>query len=253
MRFASLGSGSRGNGTLIAQGNTTLLVDCGFSAKETEKRLQKVAFDAADLSAIVVTHEQSDHINGVRVLARKYQLPVYATAGTAGCLAADVADYVHEFSCHEQFEIDDIEVSPFPVPHDAREPSQFVFGDGKVRIGLLTDVGSITPIIEQALSGCQALLLEANHDLTMLDNGEYPEHLKYRVSGKMGHLNNVQSSSLLKTIDTRHLQHIMAMHLSEKNNHPDIVKTAFSEALNCQQDWIGIADQELGFTWREIA
>jgi phosphoribosyl 1,2-cyclic phosphodiesterase len=253
MRFASLGSGSRGNGTLISQGNTTLLVDCGFSAKETEKRLQRMACDAADLSAIVVTHEHGDHINGIRVLARKYQLPVYATAGTAGCLSADLIDYIHEFSCHEQFEIDDIEVKPFPVPHDAREPSQFVFSDGQRSIGLLTDVGMITAVIEQALSGCHALLLEANHDITMLDNGEYPDHLKYRVSGKMGHLNNVQSSSLLKKIDTSHLQHIMAMHLSEKNNHPDIVKTAFSEALNCQQDWIGMADQELGFTWREIA
>jgi phosphoribosyl 1,2-cyclic phosphodiesterase len=253
MRFASLGSGSKGNGTLISQGNTTILVDCGFSAKETEKRLQKMACDAADLSAIVVTHEHGDHINGIRVLARKYQLPVYATAGTAGCLSADLIDYIHEFSCHESFEIDDIEVNPFPVPHDAREPSQFVFSDGQRCIGLLTDVGMITPVIEQALSGCHALLLEANHDITMLDNGEYPDHLKYRVSGKMGHLNNVQSSSLLKKIDTSQLQHIMAMHLSEKNNHPDIVKAAFSEALNCQQDWIGIAEQELGFTWREIA
>ena len=252
MRFASLGSGSRGNGTLIAQGDTTLLVDCGFSAKEAEKRLQQMGQTAADLTAIVVTHEHADHISGVRVLARKYQLPVYATAGTAGCLADDVAGYIHEFNCHEQFEIDDIEVSPFPVPHDAREPSQFVFGNGKVKVGLLTDVGSITPVIEQALSGCQALLLEANHDLIMLDNGDYPDHLKYRVSGKMGHLNNVQSSSLLKKIDTSQLQHIMAMHLSEKNNHPDIVTTVFSEALNCQQDWIGIADQALGFTWRGI-
>ena len=253
MRFASLGSGSRGNGTLVSHGNTTLLVDCGFSAKEAEKRLEQVALTAKDLTAIVVTHEHADHINGVRVLARKYQLPVYATAGTAGCLAADLKDYIHEFSCHEQFEIDDIEVNPFPVPHDAREPSQFVFSDGGAKVGLLTDVGMITPIIEQALSGCQALLLEANHDLTMLDNGEYPDHLKYRVSSKMGHLNNVQAGSLLKKIDTNQLQHIMAMHLSEKNNHPDIVKGVFSEALDCEQDWIGIADQNLGFTWRDIA
>ena len=253
MRFASLGSGSRGNGTLVSHGNTTLLVDCGFSAKEAEKRLEQVALTAKDLTAIVVTHEHADHINGVRVLARKYQLPIYATAGTAGCLTADLKDYIHEFSCHEQFEIYDIEINPFPVPHDAREPSQFVFSDGGAKVGLLTDVGMITPIIEQALSGCQALLLEANHDLTMLDNGEYPDHLKYRVGSKMGHLNNLQAGSLLKKIDTTELQHIMAMHLSEKNNHPDIVKTVFSEALECEQDWIGIADQNLGFTWRDIA
>ena len=159
MRFASIGSGSRGNGTLVSHGNTTLLVDCGFSAKEAEKRLEQVALTAKDLTAIVVTHEHADHINGVRVIARKYQLPVYATAGTAGCLAADLKHTIHEFSCHEQFEIDDIEVNPFPVPHDAREPSQFVFSDGGAKVGLLTDVGMITTIIEQALSGCQALSL----------------------------------------------------------------------------------------------
>jgi len=251
MRFASLGSGSRGNATLMSHGKTTLLVDCGFSARETEKRLQQFNVNSADLTAIVVTHEHADHINGVRVLARKYQLPIYATAGTAGCLPADVMDLVHEFSCHESFEINDIAVEPFPVPHDAREPSQFVFNDGQHRVGLLTDVGSTTPVIEQALSNCHALLLEANHDMTMLDEGEYPDHLKYRVSGKLGHLNNVQSASLLKRIDISQLQHLVAMHLSEKNNNPSIVRTLFAETLGCEQDWIGIADQEVGFQWRE--
>ncbi len=251
MRFASLGSGSRGNATLMSHGKTTLLVDCGFSARETEKRLQQYQLSTTDLTAIVVTHEHADHINGVRVLARKYQLPVYATAGTAGCLPADVMDLVHEFSCHEPFEINDIAVEPFPVPHDAREPSQFVFNDGQHRVGLLTDVGSTTPVIEQALSHCHALLLEANHDMTMLNEGEYPDHLKYRVAGKLGHLNNVQSASLLKRIDISQLQHLVAMHLSEKNNHPSIVRSVFSETLGCDQEWIGIADQELGFQWRE--
>jgi len=252
MRFASLGSGSRGNATVISQGNTSLLVDCGFSARETEKRLQRFELDPGKLSAIVVTHEHADHINGVRVLARKYQLPVYATAGTAGCLAADVTSLVEEFSCHEVFNIGDIEVQPFPVPHDAREPSQFVFSDGEHRLGLLTDVGMSTPIIEEALSACDALLLEANHDMDMLDNGEYPDHLKYRVSGRLGHLNNVQSAKILEKIDTSRLQHIIAMHLSEKNNSPNIVAPLFAEALNCDQSWIGLAQQETGFDWREI-
>jgi phosphoribosyl 1,2-cyclic phosphodiesterase len=252
MRFASLGSGSRGNATIISHGKTTVLVDCGFSARETEKRLQRIAFDASELSAIVVTHEHADHINGVRVLARKYQLPVYATAGTAGCLTADVFDLIHEFSCHETFSIADIEVTPFPVPHDAREPSQFVFSNGLHRLGLLTDLGMTTPVIEQALTLCDALLLEANHDMTMLDSGDYPDHLKYRVSGRLGHLNNVQSAKLLEKIDTSRLQHIVAMHLSEKNNSPNIVAPLFAEALNCEQSWIGLAEQETGFDWREL-
>lgn len=253
MRFASIGSGSRGNATLISHKETTLLVDCGFSARETEKRLQRLQFDANALSAIVVTHEHADHINGVRVLARKYDLPVYATPGTAGCLPEDVASLVQEFNCHETFAIGDIEVDPFPVPHDAREPSQFVFSDGQHRVGLLTDVGMTTPVIENALSGCDALLLEANHDMTMLENGDYPDHLIYRVSGRFGHLNNVQSASILKNIDTSRLQHIVAMHLSEKNNSPTIVSPLFADALNCEADWIGIASQDNGFEWRQLS
>jgi len=252
MQFASLGSGSRGNATLVSHGKTTLLVDCGFSARETEKRLQAMGKKGSDLTAILVTHEHADHINGVRVLARKYRLPVYATAGTAGWLPEDVTDLITEFSCHETFAINELEVQPFPVPHDAREPSQFVFSDGQHRLGLLTDVGMSTPVIEQALSACDALLLEANHDMEMLDNGEYPDHLKYRVSGRLGHLNNVQSAKLLEKIDTSRLQHIVAMHLSEKNNSPNIVAPLFAEALNCDQSWIGLAEQDTGFDWREI-
>ena len=252
MRFASLGSGSRGNATLVRYGQTTLMVDCGFSAREAEKRLQRLAVEPQQLSAILITHEHADHMAGIRVLARRYRLPVYATPGTAGCLPEDVTDLVKEFNCHERFAIDDIEVEPFPVPHDAREPSQFVFGNGQHRLGLLTDVGSITPLIEETLTGCDALLLEANHDMVMLENGEYPDHLKKRVAGRFGHLNNVQSASLLEKIDTSRLQHIVAMHISEKNNCPSIVVPLYAEALNCGHDWVGVADQDAGFDWRQI-
>ncbi len=251
MRFASLGSGSRGNATLISHGKTTLLVDCGSSARETEKRLQRLDIDSQKLTAIVVTHEHGDHINGIRVLARKYKLPVYATAGTASCLSADVAHLIAEFSSHEVFNIGDIEIQPFPVPHDAREPSQFVFSDGQHKVALLTDTGMSTPVIEQALSGCDVLLLEANHDIDMLDNSEYPDHLKYRVSSRLGHLNNVQSAKILEKIDTSQLQHIVAMHLSERNNSPNIVLPLFAQSLDCDQSWIGIATQDTGFSWRE--
>lgn len=252
MRFASLGSGSRGNATLVTHGKTTLMIDCGFSAREAEKRMQRLGVDPRSLSAVLITHEHADHMAGVRVMARKFNLPVYATPGTAGCLPEDVMSYVREFNCHERFTIDDIEVEPFPVPHDAREPSQFVFGNGEYRLGLLTDVGSITPLIEETLSGCDALLLEANHDMQMLEEGEYPEHLKRRVGGRLGHLNNVQSATLLEKIDTSRLQHMMAMHISEQNNCPTLVVPLLAQALACQQDWIGVADQDAGFSWREL-
>lgn len=252
MRFASIGSGSRGNATLISHGKTTVLVDCGFSAKETVNRLTRLDIDVDVLTAILVTHEHADHINGVRVMARKFNLPIYATPGTAGCLPADVRPYVREFNCHETFDIGDLEVAPFPVPHDAREPSQFVLSDGLHRVGILTDVGVSTPIIEAALSECDAILLESNHDMAMLENGEYPDHLINRVAGRFGHLNNVQSATILKNIDTSKLQHIVAMHLSEKNNLPELVTPLFAQALNCEHDWIGIADQDTGFAWREL-
>lgn len=252
MRFASLGSGSRGNANLVTHGKTTLMIDCGFSAREAEKRLKGLDIEAESLSAILITHEHADHMAGVRVMARKYKLPVYATPGTAGCLPDDIRDMIREFNCHERFTIGDIEVEPFPVPHDAREPSQFVFGNGHHRLGLLTDVGTITPLIEDMLTGCDALMLETNHDMTMLEQGEYPEHLKRRVGGRLGHLNNVQSATLLEKIDTSKLQHIMAMHISEKNNCPTIVVPLLAQALGCEQDWIGVAEQDAGFGWREL-
>ncbi len=251
MRFASIGSGSRGNATIIQHGKTTLMVDCGFSARETEKRLQRLGLDAQQLTALLVTHEHADHVNGVRVLAMRYKLPIYATRGTASCLADDVQSHIREIGFDEPIAINDIGVTPYPVPHDAREPSQFVFESGQHKVGLLTDTGSSTPIIEAALNECDALMLEANHDAEMLEHGDYPDHLKYRVAGRFGHLNNAQSAALLAKINTQKLQHIVAMHLSEKNNSPEIVAPLFANALNCQQDWIGIANQDTGFGWRQ--
>ncbi len=252
MRFASLGSGSRGNATLVSSGQTCILIDCGFSAREIERRMQAIEFDIRTLTAIIVTHEHADHIGGVRVLARKYQLPVYTTVGTAASLAEDVQSLVNPINAHTSFVIQDIEVCPFPVPHDAREPCQFIFTNGRHRLGLLTDAGESTPMIEEMLSHCDALLLEANHDSEMLENGDYPAHLKQRVAGRLGHLNNTQSCALLERIDTSRLQHIIAMHLSEKNNSPDIVAPLFAKVLNCEQAWIGLASQRTGFDWREL-
>ena len=138
------------------------------------------------------------------------------------------------------------------MPHDAREPVQFVFSDGSQRLGVLTDTGCITTHIRQMLDGVDALLLEGNHDLEMLMNGSYPQQLKQRVAGRTGHLSNEQAAGLLRSMDCSHLQHIVAAHLSEKNNHPDRVLESFSSALNCSADWIELADQETGFDWKVI-
>ena len=252
MRFASLGSGSKGNATLINKHNTCLLLDNGFSVKETEFRLQRLGLEAEQLTAILVTHEHGDHIRGVGPLARKYGIPVWTTRGTASHVGLGKLPALHYIDVHQPFELDDIEVQPFPVPHDAREPCQFAFGDGARRLGVLTDTGSTTAHIVEQLSGCDALILECNHDVTMLAKGVFPESLKARGGGRFGHLSNDQAAELLAQLDTQRLQHLVAAHLSEQNNTTALARDALSDALNCETDWIVVAQQESGLGWRSI-
>lgn len=252
MRFASLGSGSRGNGTLIEDGDTCVLLDCGFSVREAERRLERLGKTPDQLTALVVTHEHSDHISGVGALCRKYALPVWMTRGTwMQHNNGDIPD-LNLFSHHELFEINGLQVEPFPVPHDAREPAQFVFTNGARRLGILTDTGHATGHIEKMLTTCDALMLECNHDPEMLAQGNYPQSLKDRVSGKLGHLSNDQAAEILAAIDYSRLQHIVAVHLSEMNNQPSLARWALASAIDCATDWIGVADQALGLQWRDI-
>ncbi len=252
MRFASLGSGSRGNATLVEQGDTLLMIDCGFSCVEVERRLQRLDRTAEQISAILVTHEHTDHIGGVARLARKYRIPVWMTAGTCSMHRDGEVPQLHCFNGHEAFDIGDLEVHPFPVPHDAREPCQFVFSNGAARLGLLTDVGSITEHVVRSLDGCDALLLECNHDPRMLAAGPYPPRLKDRVGGHLGHLSNGQAAELLQRMDTRRLQHLVAAHLSDKNNTPELARAALQAVIGHDADWLCIADQQQGFGWRVV-
>lgn len=253
MRFALLGSGSEGNALLVQAGASTVLMDCGFSVTETNFRLARLGLQADQLSAILVTHEHGDHINGVAALARKYTLPVWMTHGTLRTQHKKFsAIKVHEINPHPSFEIGDIEVQPYLVPHDADEPVQYVFSDGAVRLGVLTDTGHATPHIEQMLTACEALVLECNHDEAMLRAGRYPASLKQRVGGQFGHLNNQQAATLLQRLDTSRLQHIVAAHLSKHNNLPQLAVSALSQALNCGENWVAVADQQTGLDWREI-
>lgn len=254
MRFACLGSGSEGNGLIVEAGKTRILLDCGFSLRETASRLQRLELEAADISAIVVTHEHSDHISGVVRLANKFNIPVYLSYGSYSFLAGlgQMPLDVNLIDSHTAFAIGDIWVEPFPVPHDAREPIQFVFGDGVCRLGVLTDTGMITPHIAQMLSACDGLMLECNHDSAMLANGPYPPSLKQRVGGRYGHLNNEAAAALLREIDTSRLRHVVAAHLSQRNNSPDLARRALAEVLGCAREWIAIADQALGLSWRAL-
>jgi len=256
MRFASLGSGSAGNGLLVQHQNTTLLMDCGFGIRDSITRLERLGITPESLNGILVTHEHDDHAGGVFKLANKYQIPVWLTHGTFKMVERLLPQkhglHIHLIDSHQPFAIADLQIKPFPVPHDAREPVQYVFSDGDKKLGVLTDTGTSTPHIEAMLTACDALLLECNHDLDMLLNGPYTWTLKQRVSSRLGHLDNQSSAAILSNIDTSKLQHLIAAHLSAKNNSIAMVKKALCPVLNCAEDWVGIADQELGFTWRQI-
>jgi phosphoribosyl 1,2-cyclic phosphodiesterase len=256
LRFASLGSGSAGNSLAIEEGSTRLLLDCGFGIREALMRLTRLGIAPDSLSGILVTHEHEDHASGVFKFAAKYAIPVWLTHGTFTMIERFLPSQpkftVHLIDSHAAFEIGDLQIQPFPVPHDAREPVQFVFGNGARKLGVLTDTGTSTPYIEAMLSGCDALALECNHDLDMLMKGPYAWTLKQRVSSRLGHLDNDLSASLLAKLDNSKLQHIIAAHLSAKNNSPALAQKALSEVLGCSTEWVGIADQQQGFDWRQI-
>lgn len=228
------------------------MLDCGFSAQEASRRLLALGLEPAALSAIVVTHEHSDHIGGVARFARRHGTPVWMTAGTRSAWTDADVPSLHEFDPHTPFSIGDLALSPYPVPHDAREPAQLVIGDGASRIGVLSDAGSITPHMRSMLDGCDALLLEFNHDVEMLARGPYPDMLKRRVGGDYGHLSNVQAAGLLQRIDTSALKHIVLTHLSEKNNTPELALQAGAAALGCAPQDLVAADQDEGLGWRDL-
>ena len=252
MRFASLGSGSRGNATLVEWRDTCVMIDCGFSIRDTTKRLEKLGKTPNDIDAILVTHEHSDHWKGVIPLSAKFNIDVYVTAGCMRSRKAEERAFpFYIIDSHTQFQVGDLSVTPVPVPHDAREPVQYLFNSDNHQLGILTDVGSLTPHIESAYANCHGLLVEANHDLDMLHSGPYPEFLKDRVSGPWGHLNNQQTASLLSAIDQRHLQQLVIGHISEKNNSLEKVKSAVEAVIQGYGN-LHYACQQQGFDWLEL-
>jgi phosphoribosyl 1,2-cyclic phosphodiesterase len=253
-RFASLGSGSRGNATLVEAGATRLLIDCGFAAREFAARCAVLEFEPQRLSAILVTHEHGDHMRGVGTVARRFGIPVWMTHGT--WRAADFGSIANLrlFAGHAgPFRIGELEVTPVPVPHDAREPTQFVFDHQGSRLGVLTDLGSITQRVVDAFDGVDALLLECNHDPGMLRAGPYPPRLQARVGGRFGHLNNDQAADFLRRIDHRRLRHLVAGHLSEKNNSPELARQALRAVSAELTDCLKLLIQDRASGWFAIA
>ena len=252
MRFASLGSGSQGNALVVSAGTTLLMVDCGFGLKDCCTRLGRLGLDPDDLDAILVTHEHGDHIGGVARFAARHGIPVWLTHGTARHLEAHERVPLHHIDGYARFAIGDLEIAPFPVPHDASEPAQFTIGDGARRLGILTDAGSVTPHMIDMLSGCEGLFLECNHDEDLLRESDYPASLIERVAGDWGHLSNAAAADLLRSVAGDHLQHVVAAHLSQQNNRPELAREALSDALGCAPEWIAVARQDDGIDWRQL-
>ncbi|AET89586.1 MULTISPECIES: MBL fold metallo-hydrolase [Caballeronia] len=254
MRFASLGSGSEGNALLVeaSSGTTTtrVLLDCGFSGKEVARRLERLNCRVEDLDAIVITHEHSDHIGSALTLARKWSIPLHMSWGTARAIGADEAGVeLNVLWGDESVAIGDLSVLPYTVPHDAREPLQYVFSDGACRLGVLTDVGVSTPHITNVLSGCDALVLESNHDVEMLAASRYPPMLKARIGGNHGHLNNEAAAAILASLDRSRLRHLVAAHLSQQNNLPHLAQAALAAVLDASAVDVVVATQAEGFDW----
>ena len=251
MRIASLGSGSRGNATLVQYRDTTLLVDNGFSLKQFTRRLERLEIELDVIDAVLLTHEHGDHSGGVERLCARHDIPLWTAVGTARAALSPGFEY-QLLVAGRAVTIGGIEIIPVTVPHDASEPLQFIFHqlDNGKRLGILTDTGHITRHIIEAFSCLDALLLEFNYDVEMLASGPYPDMLKQRVGGNLGHLSNEQSLDLLRQIDTDNLNCLIAGHISEKNNRSAIVDQLIREIEDVPVPVL--ADQEAGFDWISI-
>jgi phosphoribosyl 1,2-cyclic phosphodiesterase len=239
-----LASGSRGNAIYISDGVTGILLDAGLSASEIKRRLKSRGLSPKDLDAILLSHEHSDHIQSVGVLSRQLKLPIYLSRKIKK--KAPLGNSVHElrtFECGLPFQINAMTVYPFSISHDAADPVGFTIGQNGRRIGIATDLGSITPQLRAQLKGCHLLILEANHDPEMLMNGPYPWPLKKRIQSRCGHLSNQQSKHLLQELHHRHLQHVILAHLSETNNDPQKVLAEISSAFSHHKPRLTIANQ----------
>lgn len=257
LRFRSLGSGSSGNATLVeatSAGRTTrLLVDCGFGLRHLDQRLARCGLAASQIDAVFITHEHGDHIGCAHALSRRNRIPVWMSEGT--WLATGGRDFEGRLNLARDgspIAIGDLSLEPFTVPHDAREPLQLVCSDGARRLGVLTDLGHATPYVLARLAGLDALLLEFNHDADLLAQSRYPAFLKQRVGGNYGHLSNAAAAAIARAVRHAGLRHVVAAHLSEQNNRPEIVRRLMAEALGGQEAEMLTASAAEGSPWLDV-
>lgn len=232
VRVCLLASGSRGNSTLIEVDGCRILIDAGLSGKETERRLSTLGLGGEDLDAILVTHEHSDHVGGIGPLARRYNLPVHIDRQTHAVLPklGKIEQLCH-FTAGDMFTCQNVQVTSFSTTHDAANPVGFTLDSQEGKIGFATDLGIPTRLVAEHLKGCRVLVLEANHDVDMLQNGSYPWELKQRIRSRHGHLSNSESCQLLEDISWPGLEAVFLAHLSEENNCPAMAEQLFRQTL----------------------
>ena len=242
-----LASGSKGNAIYISGGTTTILIDAGLSGIEIERRLRAQNLEPQKIDAIVVSHEHDDHIQGVGILARRFQLPVYITPRTFDAAAARLGaiDRLRFFECGSSFSIDSLTLHPFCTSHDAVDPAGFTVSRDGRKIGVATDLGIETAVVREHLKACDVIILEANHDPSLLADGPYPWPLKQRIKGRTGHLSNEATAKLLREVRHKNLKHVILAHLSETNNHPQQALDAVGRVLNHQNLCFTVAAQDV--------
>lgn len=257
LRFKNLGSGSTGNATLVESSGLVpfrLLVDCGLGLRQLQLRLGEAGLQLEDIDAVFITHEHSDHIGCTATLSLRHNLPVWMSRGTHVAIGSpDFNGRLHIARDGIAIDLGGLEVMPFTVPHDAREPLQLTCTDGAARLGILTDLGHVTTHVLQHLKNCSALLLECNHDTALLAQSSYPDFLKRRVGGQYGHLSNTAAADIVRALMHPQLQHVVAAHLSAQNNRADLVQTVLGHTLNCAPADIMVAQPGSGCPWIDIA
>jgi phosphoribosyl 1,2-cyclic phosphodiesterase len=254
LRFKSLGSGSAGNGTLIESHNgahtTRVLVDCGFGVRQLDQRLALAGIPAGHIDAIFITHEHGDHVGCAPQWALQHRIPVWMSQGTYAAIGAPELDGLLQVARDmETIELGGLQLHPFTVPHDAREPLQLRCTHGEAQLGILTDLGHATPHVLEQLMGCQAMLLECNHDPDLLAASRYPTFLKKRVGGMYGHLANQAAAEIAHSLQQGGLRQVVAAHLSEKNNHPSLALAALAQIPGGETLQLGVANAAQGSDW----
>ncbi|MDO9403458.1 MAG: MBL fold metallo-hydrolase [Polaromonas sp.] len=256
LRFKNLGSGSTGNCTVIevpGQPATRVLVDCGLGIRNLANRLGEAGLQVSDIDAIFITHEHSDHIGCARQVALRNRIPLWMSEGTyAGIRNPDLDGLLRVAGDGEAIDLGGLQITPFAVPHDAQEPLQLTCTDGSAKLGVLTDLGHATAHVIAHLQGCNAIILECNHDTDLLASSAYPWFLKNRISGELGHLSNAAAADIVRAVCHPGLQYIVAAHLSQQNNRPELAQDVVALARGCSSSEIVVASPVAGTPWLQL-